>query len=219
MVRTLPSAASPRLDFQRILAISFAMAVHALALLVLLLPLTSPPLPEARNAPEPERWKIVRPLPPTPLPPQPVQQPRTELPPRTLPAPVHKTVPVTAHATIDQGTLAADPSPAAIGAPDLAPAHDSQPLEGAALRYAVAPPPPYPRDAVRSNAQGTVTLRILVDVDGRPLQVQVERSSGHRSLDREAVRHVQQRWRFEPATRDGRPVQAWGLVPIDFSLQ
>ena len=65
MVRTLPSAASPRLDFQRILAISFAMAVHALALLVLLLPLTSPPLPEARNAPEPERWKIVRPLPPS----------------------------------------------------------------------------------------------------------------------------------------------------------
>ena len=64
-----------------------------------------------------------------------------------------------------------------------------------------------------------MTLRILVDVDGRPLQVQVERSSGHRSLDREAVRHVQQRWRFEPATRDGRPVQAWGLVPIDFSLQ
>jgi protein TonB len=30
---------------------------------------------------------------------------------------------------------------------------------------------------------------------------------------------VQQRWRFEPAMRDGRAVQAWGLVPIDFSLQ
>ena len=62
-------------------------------------------------------------------------------------------------------------------------------------------------------------LRVLVDIDGRPLQVVVDRSSGHRSLDREAVRHVQQRWRFEPAMHGGRPVQAWGLVPIDFSLQ
>ncbi len=44
MVRTLPSDVSPRLDASRILAISFAMAVHAMALLVLLLPLTQTPL-------------------------------------------------------------------------------------------------------------------------------------------------------------------------------
>ena len=43
MVRTLPSDVSPRLDPSRILAISFAIAVHVLALLVLLLPLTQAP--------------------------------------------------------------------------------------------------------------------------------------------------------------------------------
>ena len=51
------------------------------------------------------------------------------------------------------------------------------------------------------------------------LLAQVAAAGRAHLLDREAVRHVQQRWRFEPAMRDGRPVQAWGLVPIDFSLQ
>ncbi|MBE2292784.1 MAG: energy transducer TonB [Xanthomonadales bacterium] len=222
MVRTLPSDASPRLEPQRILAISFAIAVHALALLVLLLPLTQASLPQARNTPEPERWQVPERIPVTPIPPQPVLQPPLQpTQPHPQPAPAQRPAPVPAPAVIDQGTQFADPAPdtaTAIGPPDLAPAA-GPPLQGAHLRYAIAPPPPYPRDAIRDGAQGTVLLRILVDVDGRPLQVIVERGSGHRSLDREAVRHVQQRWRFEPARVDGRPVQAWGLVPIDFSLQ
>lgn len=219
MVRTLPSDVSPRLDASRILAISFAMAVHALALLVLLLPLTQASLPGIRDEPLPERWKVQRSVPVPPLPPEIVQPPRTPTPPRPQTMPVQRQLPVQAPAVIDQGTLAADPSTDVAGPTDLAPAYDGQPLQGAQLRYAVAPPPAYPRDAIRTNAQGTVMLRVLVDVDGRPLEVIVDRSSGHRSLDREAVRQVQQRWRFEPAMRDGVAVQAWGLVPIDFNLQ
>ncbi|WP_372012402.1 energy transducer TonB [Pseudoxanthomonas sp. 10H] len=218
MVRTLPSDVSPRLDASRILAISFAMAVHALALLVLLLPLTQAPLPELRSEPEPPRWSVTPPVPVTPLPPQPVLQPKVS-PPRTPPAAVPRMQPVQQPAIVDQGTLQADPATEAVGPPDIAPPWDGQPLQGAQLRYAVAPPPAYPRDALRTGAEGTVLLRVLVDVDGRPLEVIVDRSSGHRSLDREAVRQVQQRWRFEPAMRDGRAVQAWGLVPIGFSLQ
>ncbi|WP_028917840.1 energy transducer TonB [Pseudoxanthomonas sp. J35] len=221
MVRTLPSDDTPRLDFQRILAISFAIAVHALAFLVLLVPLVQSPVETARPTSEPERWKITEVPPPPPLPPQLVQPPQPQ--PRTLPriepvaTPEPRMAPV--EAVIDFGTLAIDPAPTAGTPGGLAPAGDGQPLQGAELRYAVAPPPPYPRDAIRTGAEGVVLLRILVDVDGRPLEVAVERGSGHRSLDREAVRHVQQRWRFEPAMRDGRAVQAWGLVPISFTLQ
>ena len=61
-------------------------------------------------------------------------------------------------------------------------------------------------------------LRILVDTDGRPLEVRIEQSSGHAILDREALRHVQRHWTFRPALRDGQPVQAVGIVPIDFHL-
>ena len=68
------------------------------------------------------------------------------------------------------------------------------------------------------GAQGTVTLRVLVDVDGSPLEVRVERSSGNRSLDNAARNQVLRQWKFQPATDNGRAVQAYGLVPVDFRL-
>jgi len=86
------------------------------------------------------------------------------------------------------------------------------------LRYLHAPAPAYPRDALRVGAQGTVTLRVLVDVDGSPLDVRVERSSGNRSLDNAARTQVLRQWKFQPAIDNGRPVQAYGLVPVDFKL-
>ena len=222
MVRTLPSDASPRLEPQRILAISFAIAVHALALLVLLLPLTQASLPQARNTPEPERWQVPERIPVTPIPPQPVLQPPLQpTQPHPQPAPAQRPAPVPAPAVIDQGTQFADPAPdtaTAIGPPDLAPAA-GPPLQGAHLRYAIAPPPPYPRAELQAGIQGTVLLKVLVDVDGTPLEVVVQTSSGSRNLDRSAVQHVLKRWRFQPAMQDGRAVQAYGLVPIVFSLQ
>lgn len=216
MVRTLPTDV-PRLDFQRVLAIGFAIGLHFLALLLLLLPLAGGPLPDAREERPVERWQVRQVPPAPPLPPQPVQQPKAApLPARpTIPAPVATPV---QPAIVDQGSLPAEPATGTGPvASDIAPA--SGPLQGATLRLDVAPPPPYPRDALRAGIEGRVLLRVLVDVDGRPLEVGVERSSGHRSLDREAVRQVKQRWCFQPAMRDGQAVQAWGLVPIDFGLQ
>ncbi len=69
------------------------------------------------------------------------------------------------------------------------------------------------------RAEGTVLLQVLVDSDGRPLDVQVQSSSGNRSLDEAARKHVLKRWMFRPAMQDGRAVQAIGLVPVAFSLQ
>src|SRR3546814_15984694 len=67
-----------------------------------------------------------------------------------------------------------------------------------------APSPPYPRAALRAGLQGTVMLQVLVDVDGRPLQVDVEHRSGYRVLDNAARRYVLQHWTFRPAMRGGR---------------
>ena len=94
----------------------------------------------------------------------------------------------------------------------------TEPLPGVRLEYAQAPAPTYPRAALRSGAEGTVLLQVLVDVDGRPLQVGVNRSSGDRRLDVAAREQVLRHWRFRPAMHDGRAVQAIGLVPINFSL-
>lgn len=69
-----------------------------------------------------------------------------------------------------------------------------------------------------ANAQGTVILRVLVGEDGAPLEVSIERSSGNRSLDTAARNQVLRRWKFQPAIDGGKPVRAYGLIPVDFKL-
>lgn len=98
-------------------------------------------------------------------------------------------------------TTGADP--AAVAVVDSAPL----PIE--------APPPRYPRDALRRGESGEVLLRVMVGTDGVPLAVEVARGSGSRALDRAAGDSVR-RWRFRPALRGGEPVEAEVQVPIRF---
>lgn len=88
----------------------------------------------------------------------------------------------------------------------------------AALDYVHAPPPAYPAAALRRGQEGMVWLRVLVGANGRPLQVEVDASSGHSLLDNAARQQVLQHWRFQPANRGGEPVQAWARVPVNFSI-
>lgn len=88
----------------------------------------------------------------------------------------------------------------------------------AILAYDVHPAPRYPRQSLRDGHAGTVTLRVRVDEYGQPQEVVIERSSGHRELDRAAREQVLARWRFHPAQHQGRAVAAYALVPIVFSL-
>lgn len=221
MVRTLHlhDQASP--EPARILAIAAAIAIHAMAFLLLLLPLASGPI-ERAVAPTPQfQWIVPEVVPVTPpLPPQPVRQPRVK-PPQPTPRPVVVPRVESPPIAVDRGTLQADPTdPLAVDtSPTQITVDTGGPLSGAQLRYAHAPAPAYPRVAARDGAEGTVLLKVLVDVDGTPLEVTLQKSSGNRALDAEARSHVLRRWRFEPAMRGGRPVQAYGLVPIEFSMQ
>ena len=63
-----------------------------------------------------------------------------------------------------------------------------------------------------------MVLRILVGEDGRARAVQIERTSGRAQLDDAARRQVLKTWIFSPAMREGRPMQAWGTVPVHFIL-
>ena len=86
------------------------------------------------------------------------------------------------------------------------------------LEVVRAPPPKYPSRAITQQWTGVVKLRIHVDATGKPMEVTVEESSGHAILDQAAVQVVKSRWLFVPATRDGAPIDAWALVPIEFVL-
>jgi len=78
-------------------------------------------------------------------------------------------------------------------------------------------PPVYPPRCLRMGIEGTVRVRVLVGENGRVQEVTVGKSSGEAALDEAAMEAVRY-WRFEPAKRDGVPVRAWAIVPIEFKL-
>jgi protein TonB len=84
--------------------------------------------------------------------------------------------------------------------------------------YLNNPPPAYPSLARRMGEQGKVVLRVLVDTAGNPQNVELRASSGFDRLDAAALDAVR-RWRFVPARQGEKPVAAWVLVPIIFTLE
>lgn len=78
-----------------------------------------------------------------------------------------------------------------------------------------SPPPEYPAAALRKGESGTVMVRVQVDRSGVPVDVSIDRRSGSRDLDR-AAQDAVRGWRFQPAQRDGQPVDAILVIPIDF---
>ncbi len=77
--------------------------------------------------------------------------------------------------------------------------------------------PAYPPASRRANEEGTVRLKVLVDENGRPKDVQVAQTSGFTRLD-DAAKQAVRRWRFQAATDSGRPIAAWTQVAITFQL-
>lgn len=198
----------------RIAAYAAVIALHTAALMLLLMPATPPesePLEET-IVPVFFRPKIAE---PPPLPPPPTERlPRTTTAPRTQ-TPVDQP-PILVEESVE---IAPPPDPNPDTATVIETVEPTGPIAGAALEYVSATPPPYPREALRRRVEGTVMLEVLVDVDGRPLDVRVQTSSGNRSLDEAARTQVLKKWRFKPAMRNGKAVQAVGLVPVKFTLQ
>lgn len=221
MVRTQSqvSSRSTGIDTSRVLAMSTAVALHLLAGGLLLIPLSYRAVPQ-QPTPK-ERWvmPITIETPPPPVFPIEVKfKPKaTHTPPTTVPVQVQTPV-ISEPAVVDNATFAlpavseaASDSAPAIAAP-------SGPVEAGHLQYLSSPAPSYPVAALRAGQQGTVLLRVLVGTDGRPAEVSVQTSSGHRALDLAARSQVLRNWRFQPAMQNGQAVQAYGLVPVSFSL-
>jgi periplasmic protein TonB len=207
------------LQFDRATAFGLALACNLLVFGLLTVPLGGDAPPRSFMAPEPplhvESLRVTPPpealpVPPPPVPPerppQPVLQPLVQ-------APVEVVLAV-APVALEQPSAMNEPVQA-ISAPAGPPVQD---FVEARAAYGYSPPPPYPGSAVRRGLQGEVMLRVRVDAEGRVLAVEVERSSGHRELDRAAERQVRERWRFQPAQRAGRAVSSWVRVPIHFRL-
>lgn len=78
--------------------------------------------------------------------------------------------------------------------------------------------PDYPRTAFAYEHEGTVRLLFIVNENGLPDMIAVDRSSGFLELDESALRAARE-WRFLPARNRGVPVAAWHLLNIRFRLE
>lgn len=115
------------------------------------------------------------------------------------------------------------PKPAVVAppsepAPPAPPPPPSQPKTvSTGVEYLHAPEPEYPPLARRMGEEGRVTLRVLVNENGRPTRVDVQKTSGSPRLD-EAARQAVLRAMFKPHMEDGRATTVYAIVPITFHL-
>ena len=77
--------------------------------------------------------------------------------------------------------------------------------------------PGYVPDAVREKVEGQVILHAIIRRDGHVERVEILRSLDPR-LDERAINALL-RWEFQPATRNGAPVDLEAVINIPFTLR
>jgi TonB family protein len=77
--------------------------------------------------------------------------------------------------------------------------------------------PAYPEACRKAGVEGKVLVMVVVGEKGDIMSAQVSEGSGNAELDSAALAAVQQ-WRFEPGTKEGKPVEAKVIVPVQFRL-
>jgi len=155
------------------------------------------------------------PRPVKPVPAAPVIQPS--------PQPVAVRLPLTASMPAEDklstGTLPAT-KPQAMTPQPLNAGRTGPPPQAAVVAptYMKNPRPTYPPLARQRGWQGDVLLRVFVNTAGHVTAVRLEQSSGHRVLDRSAMKQIRN-WRFRPASRGAAKIDGEVTVPVHFRLK
>jgi TonB family protein len=77
--------------------------------------------------------------------------------------------------------------------------------------------PVWPKEALRNEYQGRVTLAFLIGEDGTVRESRVEKTSGYPILDIAAQEGLE-RCKFKPGLKDGIPVEAWMKMQYVWTL-
>jgi protein TonB len=184
-------------------------------------PPPEPPKEEPKPKPPPPK---VKPPPikvavaekPPPPPPEQAPPPPNEPPPEPPPKPVPLVVGISMSSTTNAGNFAAPVGNTTYGkvaeravnpqevkpyaAPKYAPIYqvDREPQVASEVKI------PYPEEARRAGVEGTVTLSITIDAEGRVVAAKIVSGPGY-GLD-EAAREAIRRFRFKPAIKGGEAV-------------
>jgi protein TonB len=196
------------------------------------------PPPSLPPKPKPPVDKPRKPKPITAPLPRPKPQPKPPAKPKTVkqtkPPAVHKPIakpaplpvpepePITAEPERDLWPSATQPETAQQDPDSEVPPDPRTPANATVVeaipRYSQNAPPSYPAIARKRGYEGTVVLEVLVRPDGRVGDLRIITSSGHKTLDKSAMKTVK-RWQFEPGRRGDETVAMWVRVPVDFRLQ
>jgi protein TonB len=162
-----------------------------------------------------------------PPPPAAAPGPLPPPPPRNLPSPPQLALPLIApepspsvSPLVAQVAAPVAPAPAvqAPEAPPPAPAPALRTIPTSAVQYLVPPVPVYSRTSARMKESGKVVVRVFIDEQGQPRDVQVSQSAGFARLDDAAVAAVK-KTRFKPCIENGVAISGWAFIPIAFELQ
>lgn len=188
-----------------------AISIHVGAAWVL----ANLPAGELIAPPKPQPFEVVFAAPPPPPPPPKVEPPKPQVTQKAVKVP---SVPVVQN--VVPNTVSDSTNVVAVqeGPPPAPPAPEPVTAARADAGYLNNPPPQYPPVALRQGWQGTVHLRVLVQPDGRPATITLEKTSGKKVLDDSALAAVQA-WRFVPAKRGDVPIEGWVSFPIEFNLE
>ncbi len=77
----------------------------------------------------------------------------------------------------------------------------------------------YPKDAGEINVQGRSIIQFTVEKDGSITDIEVVRSVGHPSFDKEAVRVIKMMPKWKPGSQNGTIVRCKYTVPVTFKLK
>lgn len=76
----------------------------------------------------------------------------------------------------------------------------------------------YPDVAAEDSPEGIVTVIFTIDIEGKPVGIQIENSLGQ-AFDREAVRVIEKMPAWEPASLNGVPVPSKISLPLTFEVK
>ncbi|MDR2148318.1 MAG: energy transducer TonB [Tannerella sp.] len=76
----------------------------------------------------------------------------------------------------------------------------------------------YPIESAQKGIQGRVLVKFVVKDDGTVTNAQIAEGVDP-ALDKEAIRVIEAMPKWKPGTKDGKPVDVWFSIPINFALK
>lgn len=162
-----------------------------------------------------------------PLPKPPPEQIKKTVPPKTEPSRIDRFPPPVALPLPDRSPVDAIPVPlpSIDAVPDVTSLPKGDPLPKASLirigpRFATSPAdlrPPYPPSKIASEEEAVLKLRLTIDERGRVIAVDPVGSADPAFLQA-ARRHLIAKWRYVPASEDGKPIASSTLITLRFEL-